>query len=310
MRNSTLDRTMWALCLIPALALGACDPKLKLGELLNGDGDLGDSTDDGGEPPAESSGGPTTEQPPPPDSSSGEPGETGTTESEPPADDTEAPVVECDVWAQDCPAGEKCAPWANDGNAWNSLKCVPIDPTPLPPGSPCQFDGEVMGGVDNCEIGSMCWNFDEDTGFGTCVEQCIGTEEDPKCDDGSVCVISNDAVLTLCLPECDALAQDCPENQVCIDNGVGFICVDDASGDSGEVFADCEYLNACDEGLACVPNTLASECDPVSSHCCLPLCDLSAPGECPGAGQQCLSWYGDEPAPEGNENIGLCRLPE
>src|SRR5262245_15971404 len=31
---------------------------------------------------------------------------------------------ECDVWAQDCPPGEKCMPWANDGgSSWNSLRC-------------------------------------------------------------------------------------------------------------------------------------------------------------------------------------------
>src|SRR5689334_12336786 len=28
--------------------------------------------------------------------------------------------ITCDEWAQDCPEGEKCMPWANDGSmAWN-----------------------------------------------------------------------------------------------------------------------------------------------------------------------------------------------
>src|SRR5690606_9934066 len=34
----------------------------------------------------------------------------------------------CDNWAQDCPDGEKCAAWADDGtNSWNNLKCVPVE---------------------------------------------------------------------------------------------------------------------------------------------------------------------------------------
>ena len=33
---------------------------------------------------------------------------------------------ECNQWVQDCPEGEKCMPWANDGgSAWNATRCRP-----------------------------------------------------------------------------------------------------------------------------------------------------------------------------------------
>src|SRR5690606_7229360 len=36
-------------------------------------------------------------------------------------------TAECDVFAQDCPPGEKCTFWADDGgSSWNALKCVPV----------------------------------------------------------------------------------------------------------------------------------------------------------------------------------------
>ncbi len=35
------------------------------------------------------------------------------------------------IWAQDCPEGEKCMPWANDGGgSWNATRCSPLDPNP------------------------------------------------------------------------------------------------------------------------------------------------------------------------------------
>src|SRR5690606_38571371 len=35
---------------------------------------------------------------------------------------------ECDVFAQDCPKGEKCMPWANDGGgSWNATTCSPVE---------------------------------------------------------------------------------------------------------------------------------------------------------------------------------------
>ena len=36
--------------------------------------------------------------------------------------------TDCDIWAQNCPRGEKCMPWANDdGYGWSATRCTPID---------------------------------------------------------------------------------------------------------------------------------------------------------------------------------------
>ena len=38
---------------------------------------------------------------------------------------------ECDLFEQDCPPGEKCMPWANDGGgAWNATRCSPVADNP------------------------------------------------------------------------------------------------------------------------------------------------------------------------------------
>ena len=62
--------------------------------------------------------------------------------------------IECDIWAQDCPDGEKCMPWANDGgNSWNATRCSPLDPNPGQPGDACTVEGCGVSGIDNCDIG-------------------------------------------------------------------------------------------------------------------------------------------------------------
>ena len=49
---------------------------------------------------------------------------------------------DCDIWAQDCPEGEKCSAWANDGGgAWNATRCVPVDDDPDQVGEACNVEG-------------------------------------------------------------------------------------------------------------------------------------------------------------------------
>src|SRR5687767_7832170 len=123
MRISRLDITLRALCLLPALALGGCDPKLKADDLFReenqdsagSDGDEADTVDAD-----------TTDDPEPsPDGESD-----GSSSSGQPVDEPEDPAFACDVWAQDCAAGEKCAPYDDAGLSWDALKCVPLDPQP------------------------------------------------------------------------------------------------------------------------------------------------------------------------------------
>src|SRR5688500_14492625 len=134
MRISSLHISLRTLCLLPALALGGCDPTLKLGEILGEDssGDASDSASDSVSGTAGDSvsgtsnatgddtgpGDATSEDPPASEATGDETatygtGGTGGT-GEPPGDDPVEPIVECDIWLQDCPDGEKCAPWAND----------------------------------------------------------------------------------------------------------------------------------------------------------------------------------------------------
>jgi len=221
---------------------------------------------------------------------------------------------ECDNFKQDCPAGMKCAAFADDGgSAWNALKCVPVVPDPKQPGEPCTAAGNGSTGVDDCDIGVMCWNLNPDVPR-TCVPLCTGTLDMPLCDDPATeCLVTNATVLNLCLPACDPLLQDCAAiDDACIPNlgGEGFICAFDASGDQGLQHDPCSFANACDPGLFCADPTAAVECIEENAGCCQPFCDLTDPDVvCSGAGQQCIPFFEMGTAPEGHADVGFCSLP-
>lgn len=235
-------------------------------------------------------------------------------------DDTEAPCqlapgldgqlrcVECDPWAQDCPKGQKCTAWASDGGAaWDANRCVEVATDPHKPGEPCTVEGSAVSGIDDCELASMCWNVDPDTLTGTCVALCEGSPRDPTCPEpNTLCRVSGSGVLNVCLPTCNPLAVDCPQGQVCVDSGFGpFTCV---FGSPGPVGAPCEFVNACDPGLACIPSELVPGCDLGSASCCSPYCSLAAPA-CPDGDEVCQPWFEQGQAPAGYEDVGVCALP-
>lgn len=217
----------------------------------------------------------------------------------------------CDTWAQDCPDGEKCIAWANDGgDDWNGTRCSPIADRPGQPGDPCTVDGSPASGMDDCDFGAMCWNIDPDTLEGTCVALCVGDEVDPECDSpDDVCVVTNDGVLNLCLPGCDPLVDDCAAGQACVATASVFACVATTSGEGSAGGGPCEYIYDCDPGLSCQSSVdVGAPCDP--GGCCTPYCDLSAPD--PSAGcldpaQICAPWDGTAPPPD--ESLGVCVLP-
>jgi hypothetical protein len=223
--------------------------------------------------------------------------------------------IECDVWAQDCPEGEKCMPWANDGgNSWNATRCSPLDPNPAVVGDECQVEGTGVSGIDSCEVSSMCWNVDPETNLGTCVAFCDGSEANPICSDpNTTCNILNDGVLILCLPSCDPLLQDCNDGEACYPTGDAFSCIPDAGGEQGLFGEGCEFVNVCDPGLFCAVPDGVPDCQG-SLGCCSSFCDLSDPdasAACPGAagGQECVTWYEEGQAPPGYENVGACLIP-
>jgi hypothetical protein len=226
-------------------------------------------------------------------------------------------TMECDIWAQDCDAGQKCAPWVNDGgNAWNATKCVPLVENPAQVGDECMAEGGGGSGLDNCDKAAMCWHVDE-TGMGTCIAFCQGSPAAPVCEDtNTACSISND-VLALCLPVCDPLTQSCDLDggEACYLNGntESFFCAPDYSGETGAYGDPCDsmYINVCDPYLLCVPSNAVPNCDGTSG-CCTPFCPVSeGAANCPGAagGQECVAVYAENNAPPGYEDVGICMIP-
>ncbi|MBZ5710243.1 hypothetical protein [Nannocystis pusilla] len=212
---------------------------------------------------------------------------------------------ECDPWVQDCPIGQKCAPFASGGNTPNGLHCVPVAESPAQAGEPCVVEGSGDEQTDNCDFALACWG-------DICVPQCTGTPDAPVCDDpATACVITNNEVLTLCLPTCDPLASNCPADEVCVQppDSQHFFCVVDASDDGGQEFDECGPANSCDPGLACLDPALATECPPGAVGCCLKYCDLTNP-TCAGADAECLPWFEPGMAPAGLEDVGKCGLPD
>ncbi len=231
-------------------------------------------------------------------------------------DPSEGGANECDVWEQDCPDGEKCMPWADNGaGGWNALRCTPLDPAPVAVGGVCMVEDSALSGIDNCELGAICWGVDTETNLGTCLGMCTGSPDAPSCaDPTATCSISNEDVLILCLPGCDPLLQDCGPGDVCIANNDAFLCVPDASGEEGVAGDPCEFLNVCDPGLSCLGPDVVPGCLGASG-CCSPYCDLGdlgAGADCVtalGVGVECVPFYAEGLAPPGYEDVGVCALP-
>ncbi len=218
-------------------------------------------------------------------------------------------MIECDVWAQNCPPGQKCAAWAEGGgNSWNATKCVDVMGDGLP-GDPCSTIGGDVSGMDDCAFGSMCWDIDDEH-HGTCRGLCTGTSAVPICPKMHVCPQSSEGVVNLCFPTCDPLLQDCPGDDLCLPYVDVFLCLLDASGDAGQVNDPCEFVNNCDKGLICLNQAAASAaCQQPSQGCCQPFCKFpDAP--CPNPDQQCLQWFTPPDVPEGYENVGVCVIPD
>lgn len=217
---------------------------------------------------------------------------------------------ECDTFAQDCPPGEKCMPFANDGgNTWNALRCVPIDDDPDAPGEPCTVEGSAVSGIDSCALGAMCFDVDPETNAGTCVAMCTGSVADPQCAAADqACAITNDGVLTLCFDACDPLNPACGPDEGCYPVNDDFFCLQTVAmpGAQGQ---PCGDLNSCDPGLACLESTAVLDC--AAGACCTEFCDTAAGVPCPGADQgvTCQPWYERGAAPPGFETVGVCVLP-
>ncbi len=223
--------------------------------------------------------------------------------------ETDLPLGLCDVFLQDCPEGEKCAPVITDGGgAWNSARCVPVLGMGAP-GDACTAES-VAEGLDSCAKGAICWRVDME-GNGQCIAQCTGTPNAPTCPIEAVCTIAALGFLALCFPDCDPLLQDCFEGDACYPIDDGFTCAPDASGDTGKANDPCEFINVCEEGLLCGdPAFVGADCPMGSMGCCTPFCGFPG-GKCPNPDQECVQWFDPAMLPEGDPllDIGACGVP-
>jgi hypothetical protein len=220
----------------------------------------------------------------------------------------------CDIWAQDCPRGEKCMPWDLCGTGdWSGTHCSELDPNPASIGDSCTVIDGLFAGADDCEITSMCWNPDPDTLEGVCVAFCSGSEANPLCEDpATTCFLGfNNNVLSVCLPRCDPSASLCAASESCIfDEGSedgAFVCMPSNVVAPQAYGDDCTEAVACGTGLLCLDAEHVPSC--VGERCCTTLGDAMAPPVCPDATQTCLPLY-DGVAPEGLEDLCFCGVPE
>lgn len=233
--------------------------------------------------------------------SSGVGGEiTGSSESRP---DLGGGRNSCSVWVQDCPAGQKCAPWANDGGGvWNDSRCVFIHPEPAQLYELCTVEGTAGSGIDTCDIGSMCWN--GDSGFGICIPLCGGSPAQPQCAGSTECASGHDGFVNLCMPQldCHPLLQDCPEGEAChFDYAFEstFRCFPDLSpGVDGQQDDPCTAFDECDPGFVCAGG--------YNGSFCTAYCDTTDSAACDSETYpSCASGFFDD-APPGFENVGVC----
>jgi hypothetical protein len=220
----------------------------------------------------------------------------------------------CDVWAQDCPRGEKCSPWNCDeeGEQWKSSRCTPLAEDPAEIGEPCVVQEGPFSGLDDCGVAALCWNVDADTLQGECVAFCTGSEANPGCEDPArSCYIGVDGVPIACLTACDPLAPACEADENCVHNSDGytdqlFVCMPDELISGHAYGEDCSETMLCDEGLLCRAAQHVPSCG--TDSCCTLFGSFADPPDCPEPGQTCQPLFPG--APPGLDDYCYCGVRE
>lgn len=180
---------------------------------------------------------------------------------------------------------------------------------PAQPGEACTVEGDPLSGVDNCDLGSICWAVN-DKNVGVCIEQCIGTPDMPVCAGvGDACRSQDSDVVSICIQSCDPFDSECDLDEVCVPVGWEFICLHAEGG--GQLHEPCQVLNECASGLVCVTAEGNPNCEQNALGCCGALCDLSVKPDpdtqC--TDQTCTPLFDVDPLPPGVQDIGVCRTP-
>ncbi len=253
------------------------------------------------------SGCPDSQLPPPPIATSGPPA--GADAGAEGADETggaDAPGVQCDVWQQDCPPGEKCAPVDPAGVLrWTESRCVTVDPAPVGMGESCIMPNGPEAGSDDCPADGFCYFADLNGEGGRCVPFCQGGPDAPVCPLGMACGWGNEGAIALCRAVCDPLAQDCgPSNATCLPtpSGTEFACYVH-QWERGS--AGCTAYNGCPPGDVCVPAEWVDEFTESGERRCTGFCAVEG-GGCPG-GKVCRGW--PDGSESGHPEVGVCTVP-
>jgi hypothetical protein len=70
------------------------------------------------------------------------------------------------------------------------------------------------------------------------------------------------------------------------------------------------YINSCDPGLVCLSaEAIDSPNCQGATGCCGIICDITDPPDCPGAAEECISYYEQGQAPPQYMNVGVCVIP-
>lgn len=226
-------------------------------------------------------------------------------------DDVASECTQCDTFAQNCPAGERCVPWSCDGSpSWNGTRCSPIADEPAGVGEACTVQQSRWSGLDDCERGAMCWSVDTITLEGTCVGLCVGTPDDPVCADSCAeCRFDGEGVLAICLASCDPLMQDCAPDEGCYLAGEAYVCAQSSAPDA--VVGDpCDGITGCAPGDTCINGAFVPGCAE-GDGCCTAFCTVGDPDGCaalPGTTCAAVFLPGEGPAciPD---TTGICVEP-
>lgn len=225
-------------------------------------------------------------------------------------------LTQCDIYADTCPEGEKCMPYASDGGlVQDATRCVPVAADPGGLEDDCTVQEWIASGLDDCMRGHFCVVYEATELTGRCLPFCVADPEldDLTCADPNArCVGTPDQLPRLCATDCDPFGTDCPENYGCYKVNDHFVCLDDHSGSGGQYGDPCLFTNDCDPGMRCVVPENFFECASTDG-CCSPLCDTRDPDAsamCPGApNHACVPIFDEGEGPPLFDWVGACELP-
>ena len=135
----------------------------------------------------------------------------------------------------------------------------------------------------------------------------LAGDDEPAC--RALVLENRQGSVTLCLPACDPVLQDCAGDLAChfIPNGV-FACV--PGYDEGTTAKPCTGFGMCAAGLVCVTGEVLPSCE--GEDCCTSYCDFdSLESQCESfPGTVCSPFYGEEGLPPPPlAHIGVCIAP-